>query len=260
MPSGFIRIRNITGSGIMRRLHQSPSLRAAFQKQVDEKVSSKREAIHEALGDGFVGSLGELVFQLKQAKNQFKGSLGEGAVAMMLGNLPDTWVMFHSALIPTNRSGTLTEVDHLLVGPGGIFLLEVKTWKGSFSADRDNWKRREGNNWVPISNSPTSQSAYHQKMFTEWITAAVPHLPDGLVTAPVVFLDAKWVGTNHCSVPVLHGIHPLLAMIGSSPVRLTAVQVQEIASVVEDCTIPTKTTQTPKPILKSKLVKPQNLK
>jgi Nuclease-related domain len=51
--------------------------------------------------------------------------------------------MFNNALIPT-PTGKLTEIDCLIIGTAGIFLIEIKTWQGSFSAYKDKWKRREG--------------------------------------------------------------------------------------------------------------------
>jgi hypothetical protein len=241
----------------MRTLQQSPSLKAAFQQKIDSKKSSKHQEIHEKLGDGFLGGLGSFIFEVNQATNKFKGNVGEWGVSLILQSFPDTWVIFNNALIPTN-SNSLTEIDHLIIGDCGVFLVEVKTWKGSFTAYKDKWKRREGNNWIAVDNSPTSQSVYHQKMFTQWITYLIPSLPDGLVTAPVVFPIAKWIRANDCSVPVLQGIPALLQMINSSPNCLTPMQVEAIAQAVENLTLTTNTTPTAKPILKPKPIKRQN--
>lgn len=241
----------------MRTLQQSPSLRAAFQQKIDTKKSTKHQEIHETLGDGFLGGLGSFMFEVNQVKNKFKGNMGEWGVSLLLQSFPDTWVIFNNALIPT-KSDSLTEIDHLIIGEGGVFLVEVKTWKGSFSAYKDKWKRREGNNWVAVENSPTSQSVYHQKMFSQWITSLIPNLTDGFVAAPVVFPIAQWIGANDCSVPVLQGIPALLQMINSSPDCLTPMQVQAIAQAVENLTLTTNTTPIPKPIPKPKPVKRQN--
>ncbi|BAY90428.1 MULTISPECIES: nuclease-related domain-containing protein [unclassified Tolypothrix] len=199
-------------------------LKAEFKKKIDAKKSAKHQEIQETLGNGFLGGLGSFMFEFNQAKNKFKGNIGEWSVALILQSFPDTWVIFNNALIPTNL-GSLTEIDHLIIGDQGVFLVEVKTWKGSFTAYKDKWKRREGNNWVEVSNSPTSQSMYHQKMFQQWITALIPNLPDAFVFAPVVFPIAKWIGINNCSVPVFQGIPALLQMIVSCSNCLTATQV-----------------------------------
>ncbi|MHC5676372.1 nuclease-related domain-containing protein [Nostoc sp.] len=242
----------------MRILQQSPTLRAVFKQKIDAKKTAREQEIHQVLGDSVLGQLGSFLDEFKQAKNQFKGSMGEWGVSTILQNFPDTWVMFNNALIPAGNSGNLTEIDHLIIGSKGVFLLEIKTWKGSFSAYNDKWKRREGNNWVEISNSPTSQSAYHQQMFIQWITTVVPNLPDSFVYAPVVFPIAKWLGINNCSVPVFQGVPTLLQTMLNCPECLTSEQVQLIAEAVEDYTLPDNSTPIAKPIPKPKLVKRQS--
>jgi hypothetical protein len=230
-------------------LQQSPSLRAAFQNQVDKKISANREEFQDNLGNGFLSSFGGAVFDIRQLKNQIKGSMGEEILSLLLQSLPDTWTMFNNALIPA--AGKLTEIDHLIVGSGGVFLVEVKTWNGSFSAYKDKWKRRERDKWVAVAKSPTSQSAFHQKMFEQWIASEVPNFPNNAIVAPVIFTVARWVGTTDCSVPVLHGFSALQKMLVNSPNCLSADQVSRISTAIANYTIPTPTA-TPKPIIKRK--------
>ena len=151
---------------------------------------------------------------------------------MFLTGLSDRWILFQNALIPTNKPDTLTEVDGILIGTKGIFLIEVKTWNGSFTAYRDKWQRREGRNWVEIPSSPSRQSLYHQQMFEQWIVTTVRDLPSGAISALVVFPTAKWLKTTHCSVPVLHGIPALMSLLDSSPERLSAHQISEISQAI----------------------------
>lgn len=233
----------------MKTLYQSPSLAEKFHKQVDAKKSTKRQEVSEALGNGLLGSLGSAIFEIKQVKNQVKGSFGELGVSLLMQSLSDSWVMFQNALIPTSY-GSLTEIDLLIIGLGGVFLIEVKTWKGSFSAYKDKWKRRDGNSWVEIPNSPSSQSAYHQKMFSQWINSQVPHLPDSCIIAPVVFTIAKWIGTTDCSVPIFQSIPALLSMMINSPKCLTSTQVQTIAQSIQNLEVVEK----PLPVKRKKII------
>lgn len=173
--------------------------------------------------------------------NQIKGNLGEGWVSLLMTSLSDRWILCQNALIPGDRPGILTEIDHLIIGPGGILIVEVKTWKGSFSAYKDKWKMRAGSGWEKISNSPTSQNAYHHKMFLRWMTYEIENFPSDRVIAPVVFTVAKWVETTECSVPVLHGAKSFLEMLVNYPDCLTSEQVQRISSLVENYTLPVMT-------------------
>jgi len=241
----------------MKILQQSQTLRLAFQEKIDDKKSTKRQEVNQALGNGIFGKIASVIYDLHQAKNQFKGNAGKWGISLILQHFPDKWNMFNNALIPTNNFGNLTEIDHLIIGSKGVFLLEVKTWKGSFSAYKDKWKRREGNSWVEISNSPTSQSVYHQQTFRRWISSTVPNLPDNFVYAPVVFPIAKWLGVNNCSVSVCHGVSTLLQMIVNCPECLTETQVQSISEAVANYILPEKSTTTTNSIPKPKLVKRQ---
>lgn len=234
----------------MKILNQSPSLRTAFQQKINAKKSAKHEEIHQTLGNGLLGGLGSFLYEFNQTTNKFKGNIGEWGVALILQSFSDDWMMFNNALIPTNQAGNLTEIDHLIIGSKGVFLVEVKTWKGSFTANKDKWKRREGNNWVEISDSPTSQSIYHQKTFKRWIISIFPDFNDSFIYAPVVFPVAKWLGINNCSVPVFQGIPGLLEMIANCPDCLTAKQVESIAEAIANYTIPENAPPIPKPIPK----------
>jgi|GEM_PF-890324 len=61
----------------------------------------------------------------KIAQHYLRGSEGEGAVERELEKLPQGFFIFHD--ISTGRGN----VDHLVVGPTGIFTIETKRWKGS---------------------------------------------------------------------------------------------------------------------------------
>ncbi|MEB3339898.1 nuclease-related domain-containing protein [Okeania sp.] len=235
-------------------LKQSPLLSETFQAKIQDKISDKKQEIKESLGGGFFGEIGATFAQFKQIHNQFKGNLGENFLSFLLMSFPDSWVMFKNALIPI-KSKKVTEIDLLIIGNGGVFLVEVKTWKGSFSAYEDKWKRREGMKWIPVENSPTSQSLYHRKMFEQFIMPQVSGFPEDFIFAPVVFPVAKWIGTTNCSVPVLQGFPELAQMLQKSPECLTNEQVSIISKLVENCELldspekSSKPSPKPKPIL-----------
>ncbi|RQH19741.1 NERD domain-containing protein [Okeania hirsuta] len=194
--------------------------------------------------------MGAVFFHFKQFRNQINGNLGETFLSLLLMSLPDNWVMFKNALIPT-KSRNLTEIDLLIIGNAGAFLVEVKTGKGSFSANQDKWKRREGAKWFPLENSPTSQSIYHKKMFENSIMPQVSGFPENFIFAPVVFPVEKWIGTTNSSVPVLQGFQELTQMLQQYPKCLTNEQVLIISKLVENCDILDipKPSAKPKPIL-----------
>ena len=54
------------------------------------------------------------------------GILGEEAVADVLAGLPSSYWVLHG--VPTGHG----DVDHVVIGPTGVFAIETKAWKGSF--------------------------------------------------------------------------------------------------------------------------------
>lgn len=59
--------------------------------------------------------------------HHFKGAWGESLVsATLLDRLPGGWVLFDDWTTPGANDNT----DHLLVGPGGVFLIDAKAWSG----------------------------------------------------------------------------------------------------------------------------------
>lgn len=65
----------------------------------------------------------------KQRENWRKGARGEALVGALLAALPGSFVVFNDV-----RFG-FGNIDHLAIGPTGIFALEVKTCRGVITAD-----------------------------------------------------------------------------------------------------------------------------
>lgn len=56
----------------------------------------------------------------------YLGAKGELDVAAMLATLPASWSVFHS--LPIGKKGA--DIDHLVIGPGGIFTINTKNHTG----------------------------------------------------------------------------------------------------------------------------------
>ena len=63
-------------------------------------------------------------------ENLRSGILGEEAVADALAVLPSSYWVLHG--VPTGHG----DVDHVVIGPTGVFALETKAWRGSFYRKR----------------------------------------------------------------------------------------------------------------------------
>ncbi|WP_210428927.1 nuclease-related domain-containing protein [Nocardioides eburneiflavus] len=56
-----------------------------------------------------------------------RGAEGEVAVARALEALPDGWVVLHDLAWPGRKRAN---IDHVVVGPGGVFVVDAKNWSG----------------------------------------------------------------------------------------------------------------------------------
>lgn len=59
------------------------------------------------------------------------GAEGERRVAATLGQLPPGWYVHHDRLLRPGRGGT--NLDHVVIGPSGVYLVDTKNWAGGTS-------------------------------------------------------------------------------------------------------------------------------
>jgi hypothetical protein len=71
----------------------------------------------------------------EQARTWQRGANGERRTARLLDRLTrDGFVVFHDLAVPGNTSAN---VDHLVIGPSGVFIIDSKQWTGSVHQSSD---------------------------------------------------------------------------------------------------------------------------
>ncbi len=71
----------------------------------------------------------------EQARTWQRGAHGERHTARLLDRLTrDSFVVFHDLAVPENTSAN---VDHLVIGPSGVFVIDSKQWTGSVHQGAD---------------------------------------------------------------------------------------------------------------------------
>jgi len=89
-------------------------------------------------GGGFIFGILFLILAFerwKRGSNYIKGIEGEKAVIGALGELDDSWILINDIKL-TKQHGN---IDHILLSPKGIFLIETKNYGGSVRCYGDNW-------------------------------------------------------------------------------------------------------------------------
>ena len=66
---------------------------------------------------------------LRHVERFYKGARGEEKVAGILQSLPDAYHVFNDFVVGRSH------VDHVVVGPGGVFAVETKCWNGKVTVE-----------------------------------------------------------------------------------------------------------------------------
>lgn len=158
------------------------------------------------------------------ARAWYTGATGERSVAARLTGLPSGWTVLHS--LPVGRNGA--DIDHLVVGPGGVFTVNTK-----HHTDASVWV---AGRTVLVSGASRQivQRAEAEARRVDRIVASV--LPDAPCVQPVIaVVGAKRMRVRRAPrlVAVVRA-EQLRRYLRSQPQRLTPVQVALLVARFED--------------------------
>jgi hypothetical protein len=134
------------------------------------------------------------------------GRAGEEAVRCALAGLDDRYYLLNGVTVPGERM----EIDHLLAGPRGLFVLETKAHGGTIVyADGRWWRLQAGARGLlqhrQIGN-PSAQAQRNARLLRRYLVAhlgaratALPLVPIVVFTHPHAMLDA-----DDAPIPVVH--------------------------------------------------------
>lgn len=95
--------------------------------------------------------LGGFFYYLRQYRIYGGGWAGEKQVTKLLSNrLNDDYLLLNDLYL---RSGG-GDIDHIVLGPSGVFVLETKNWSGEITCHGDDWQRMGRRNF---KGSPSLQ-------------------------------------------------------------------------------------------------------
>jgi preprotein translocase subunit Sss1 len=159
------------------------------------------------------------------------GLAGEESVATELRRLDDKWVLFSGVVLP----GMPGDIDHVLVGPSGLFALEVKNWSGRivYNDNTAVWSRSK--NYQPqseILKDPAEQIV----QLAGLLSSAVKHktVPVVVFVNPNSTVDAK----DHPRATILT-LSQLVNWVTAQPVCLSQDQVETYSGALNKAAIRT---------------------
>ncbi|GGG71442.1 hypothetical protein GCM10011374_40150 [Kocuria dechangensis] len=104
-----------------------------------------------------------------EARPWFKGAIGEIAVGRLLTQLGPTWTVLHA--VPVGTHGT--DIDHVLIGSGGVFTLNTKNHSGQpvWVAGRTLMVAGQKQHHIPRAHSEAARAS---KLLTTAVGEPVP--------------------------------------------------------------------------------------
>jgi len=148
---------------------------------------------------GRVADRKDAIFE-KERINMRKGAVGEAVVALILDNFPNDYWIVHDLKTP------LGNLDHVVVGPTGVYVIDTKNWRGIVSAD--------GNGELLRNGEPTDKPAVRPVVDrTMWVRDKILkdsatdqiRLPEAryfqaVLVFPMARVEADWgtTGAAHC--------------------------------------------------------------
>lgn len=155
----------------------------------------------------------------RQRRRLESGKEGEEAVAHELKFLPREYKVLHGVVV-TAPEREPQEIDHLVIGPAGVFHLETKNDMGRIIVTGEgDWIIKRDRHKVMGMKNPLAQIRRHEVVLAEFLGKAFPgrHIPlHGVVVLarPETIVE----GARNCPVPIikLDRLHDFL--IGFDPV------------------------------------------
>lgn len=107
--------------------------------------------------------------RLKAQREAYRQGLAgeERLVRLLRGKLDGRWALYRNLVLPDGRG----DLDAVLLGPRGVYLLEVKAYQGAHRVRGGEWYRRRWGKWVEMDANPTRQAMRNALRLAEFLRA-----------------------------------------------------------------------------------------
>ncbi|MDJ0339332.1 nuclease-related domain-containing protein [Cryobacterium sp. PH31-O1] len=152
----------------------------------------------------------------------YRGAQGEIEVGRILSRLPPEWRAFHA--LPIGKAGA--DIDHLVLGPGGIFTINTKHHRGKKIWVAERVFMINGQKQPYLRNS-----TFEATRVTKILHERMPQLPPAQAVIALVSPASIMVRKKPDGVSVLDAIN-LRRWLLKRPLELDEVQLVELAALV----------------------------
>jgi len=118
-----------------------------------------------------------------------RGATGEESISKVLDNLKDDYLVINDVLLP----GKGGNIDHIVIGRNGIFVIETKSHKGHIVCNGDVWKQhkigRRGTPYESYIGTPSKQIKRNAIALRDFFKEKIPKLSYVWINCIVVFTN-----------------------------------------------------------------------
>ena len=156
------------------------------------------------------------------------GAEGEESVIRVLQNLDSSFKVVNDVVLP----GDSQNIDHIVVGSVGTFVIETKNHNGIITCNEDDWSRRKvgrrGTVYSANIGNPSKQAKRNAVMLRKWLESE--NIDVGYITAIVVFAnnDVK-LKLIRPTINVVRVDNLLGVFNGESNFRMTTEKINSVA-------------------------------
>ena len=126
---------------------------------------------------------GLLYYGYNEGKSWNKGIIGESIVADYLNQLPKHYFIFNEVKFP----GSYGNLDHIIIGPNGIFVIETKNYKGFYIVKDKEWFYKSSKYTKKARSQPGKQVLRNAMSLRNFLVDNNVHM-DGLWIDSIVTL------------------------------------------------------------------------
>ena len=127
------------------------------------------------------------IYQWNKTSTWDIGAEGEESVIRVLQNLDSSFKVVNDVVIPGDRQN----IDHIVVGSAGIFVIETKNYNGNIRCYKDDWTRkkvgRRGTVYSAYVGNPSKQAKRNAIILRNWLQSE--NIDVGYIVAVVVFTN-----------------------------------------------------------------------
>ena len=160
---------------------------------------------------------------IRRVESFFKGARGEERVAALLAELPGEYHVFHDF-----AAGGF-HVDHVVVGPSGVFSVETKCWNGKVTA--------EDGELIANGRLPDRSPLVQSQRESSAVKAALKRAGwDGDVTPVVCFASDTYAGADsRIGAVTVRNASETRGWLAARPATLPPSEVERLAQLMDTC-------------------------